>query len=194
MPPCHQVLTLVGCLAAVACGEGNDNDGERSQGPTQVGDEVRGSRVVATVDGQPITADDVLRTKTEGESLADALDRLVELELMAAEALRRGIGTGGTVGRSVDRAIARVLLAREVEEVVNASTVPEERFREAIAPPSRGSPNPNGVMWSTFCLVLRCRAERRRVGSQNAFSLKRGPAVTPIGSFRRFETRWGGTR
>ena len=134
-------MTWVGCgrwrwftiVVLLGCGSGgtvNDSEGRRR---SRVGDEVRGSTVVAVVDGHPITVDDVTGEAQAGEDLEATLKRLVDLELIAEEARARGLAEDPGIQRFVDRTASRLLLRRSIEEEVTALSIPEERFRDAFA-------------------------------------------------------------
>ena len=109
------------------------NTGDWQQGEARVGEALRGSRVVATVDGHPVTLADVEREGLDGEGPAETLRRLIDLELLAAEAERRGFADDDDVKLHTDRVAARELLARAVAEEVSPTTIDEERYRAAYA-------------------------------------------------------------
>jgi hypothetical protein len=75
-----------------------------------------GGRVVSTVDGQPITVEDVERVARSAElSPAEALRRLQRYHLLAGEAERRGFGANAAVRQASRKAAVQELLAMEVE-------------------------------------------------------------------------------
>jgi hypothetical protein len=84
-----------------------------------------GGRVVSTVDGQPITVEDVERVARSAElSPAEALRRLQRYHLLAGEAERRGFGANAAVRRASRKAAVQALLAAEVE--VEAPPSPDD--------------------------------------------------------------------
>jgi hypothetical protein len=98
---------------------------DRPQGGARVGGEV-----VATVDGVPITLDDVRREAEEtGASPPAALRALVDRELLAGEAARLGYGDRRAVRRDVERALVQTLLAGTVEREITDASLDEAAVR-----------------------------------------------------------------
>lgn len=89
------------------------------------------SPVVARVDGDPITADEVALV-ARGEHLAprDALERCVRDRLLVREGLRRGLLDADDAENARWHASIQALLAREVEDRESPATIPRAFFEE----------------------------------------------------------------
>lgn len=96
---------------------------DRAEGaPAQVG-----GRVVSTVDGAPITIDEVaLVARETGLSPLEALRRLQEERALAARATAAGLAEDREVVGAARRAAVRALLAERVEGEVGPEDVPAE--------------------------------------------------------------------
>lgn len=118
------VLLLAGC-------PGGEDDAGGAAPSAREGDAEVGGEVVATVDGVPIGLDDVRRVLREGDLRPrEALARLEEEELLAAEARRRGYRDDPAVRYAARKAMVQALLEREIERAITPATIPEERVRE----------------------------------------------------------------
>jgi len=117
---------LVCCVLLWGCGDDAAEPGaRREQGAATVGGDV-----LATVDGRPITVDEVRRVVRETElGPRQALLRLEERELLAGEASRAGYADDPEVRRATRQAMVQALLEREVEERVTAESITEEAIR-----------------------------------------------------------------
>jgi parvulin-like peptidyl-prolyl isomerase len=84
------------------------------------------------VDGHGISHADVeSELRRGGGTPRGALDRLVERELLAAEATRRGFGAGRDIERGAKRAAVRGLLHAVVEEHITEASIEPDAIREA---------------------------------------------------------------
>jgi hypothetical protein len=116
------IRAVVVLTVFVAAGCGSDRD-PTVAGSAEVRDRpgaVDPGQVVATVDGQPISARDVeslLAEADAGLTPRAALDALVEQQLLAAEARRRGFASSADVAAERDRALARALLEQRVSRI-----------------------------------------------------------------------------
>jgi hypothetical protein len=91
-----------------------------------------GDEVVATVEGRPIYAADVRRQAIAGHlDRKAALDELIDAELVAGEAARRGLDRDLSVHLAAKGALVRRLLATGFEREVTPSTVPAALVRRA---------------------------------------------------------------
>lgn len=114
------------CLAVAGCGRGQGvGVSEQADGTARVG---RG--VVATVDGQGIALDAVVAT-AQATALppSEVVARLVDEELLAREARRRGFGAHPSVHRAVRQSAVQAYLKGELE----AKVMPESINRETVA-------------------------------------------------------------
>ncbi|MBW2462029.1 MAG: peptidyl-prolyl cis-trans isomerase, partial [Deltaproteobacteria bacterium] len=108
---------------APACG---DDDGLAPIAPRPRGTDRVGGMVVATVDGVGITISDVEGlARSAAVTPARALADLIDTELLAAEARRRGYGDRRATRAARARARVRRLLSAHVEEVVTAASIPD---------------------------------------------------------------------
>jgi hypothetical protein len=108
-------LGLVVGMIVVAAGGCGDRGTEGPSAPME-GESRVGGRVVSTVDGEPITVDDVERVAgATGLPPEAALRRLQRFRLLAREAERRGLRERPAVRAAGRRAAVQALLAREVE-------------------------------------------------------------------------------
>src|SRR6185312_14250130 len=86
--------------------------------------------VVATVDGRPIFAGDVARqARAEGVDRKAALDALVDAEVLAGEAARRGFDRDLEVRDETKGALVRRYLKLGFEPTVSPADVPEAVVR-----------------------------------------------------------------
>jgi peptidyl-prolyl cis-trans isomerase D len=100
---------------------------------------------VATVDGHGITVAEVESfARTSGEAPRAAYDRLLTLELLAAEAERRGYEGRPAVRHTRAQAMVQELLRARIEEVVTPASISAEAVaeryeaqRDHFAPPER---------------------------------------------------------
>ncbi|MGF1468786.1 MAG: peptidyl-prolyl cis-trans isomerase [Sandaracinaceae bacterium] len=126
-----RLATLAVALLVVACTSPTAAP-ERERGTAARGAAHVGDGVVATVGGEPIGIDDVVRV-VERYDLPPrlALERLVEQALLAREAQRQGLEEDPRVRRAARRAAVQALLARTVEGDAVAITPlsPEELAR-----------------------------------------------------------------
>lgn len=131
------------CLLAGACG-----DDAGSAGPRTIGQDRVGGRVVSTVDGVGITLEEVERVaRAEGVPPRQALRRLQDDLLLAAEAERRGFGRDRETAGRLRAAGVQKLLEEEVERSVPESSIDDaaiarayEQHRERyVQPEKRGS-------------------------------------------------------
>jgi parvulin-like peptidyl-prolyl isomerase len=108
-------------LAGLAGGGGGGEPAvPRDTGPARAAT----GTVVATVDGVPITADEVRAVMRDRELRAEAALRALEDEaLLFAEAERRGHAARPEVRQGVEQALAQALLVREVEALVPVESV-----------------------------------------------------------------------
>jgi hypothetical protein len=133
-PPGALLAALfVPCLALLSCGDDASEPGPSRKaalrGPVaDVGDDL----VVAEVDGRPILGREVAALVAAlggGVGVEEAARALVDGELLAREAEARGFGRDETVTTARTRALARLLLEREVGGMA-PEDLPEARLRE----------------------------------------------------------------
>jgi hypothetical protein len=121
---------LTGCLVlAAACSPG-DPDPLRpellSPRPASAEDPV-----VARVDGKPIYLSRVASVSAElGLPPREVLEGMIEMELLAGEAERRGLVDEQEVRRIWKKALVQSLLEREVESVVDEDSVSMQDVRD----------------------------------------------------------------
>lgn len=121
-PPAVWAVALWLLAAAGGCGEDGDEAASREQGSATVGGDV-----VSTVDGHPITAEEVRHVAVEVDlGPPEALERLQERELLAAEARRLGYAADPDVLRTTKQALVQALLEREVEHAVGPESITDE--------------------------------------------------------------------
>ena len=119
-------------VAALACGEP-----ERPAAPPPVTVQPVATRadpagrdVVATVNGEPIYADCVATQMTAGSDVDAALDQCVAFELLAQEAIRRGMAADGEVLASRRTEMVRALVDSEFAHTLDdPSDVAENELR-----------------------------------------------------------------
>jgi hypothetical protein len=118
------------CAVLVACqGAKSGTTDSRAGDGSSVG-----GAVIATVDGAPITTRAVEdAARATGLSAADALSRLVEEELLAAEAMRRGHGDADSVDRVKRQSAVQMLLESAVEGTVKPDTISVTTVDQAFA-------------------------------------------------------------
>ena len=125
-------LTLVALIASalpLGCGPGDVPEAPRGE-PEMRGDAEIGGEVVSTVDGAPITLAEVQEQAAgAGSSPAEALRTLQDEALLAAEAARRGYGTGAAVRRAGEKALVQALLA-EIEAEHPPESFSEQQVRD----------------------------------------------------------------
>ncbi len=113
-------------IVVSACGDDGPADAPaREQG----GDDV-GGETVATVDGVGISIDEVeAMVSRTGLSPEQALRKLEEQELLAAEARRRGLGARRETREAGERAMIQRYLIERVEGVVTPASITDEAMR-----------------------------------------------------------------
>lgn len=115
-------------ILAAACGE---DERRADAGERRGGDAELGGQVASTVDGVAIEVAEVREVSREtGLAPAEALRRLQDREVLAAEARRRGYASHPEVILAAKRAAVQALLAREIEAAVPPESFPEEVVRE----------------------------------------------------------------
>jgi parvulin-like peptidyl-prolyl isomerase len=97
---------------------------------------VDGARIpadaVAVVNGRPISAREVAeQARASGVDARQALDALIDAELVAAAAEKRGLGTAPEVVEAMQQALVRRLLAMTFEREVTPEQLPEEEMQAA---------------------------------------------------------------
>jgi hypothetical protein len=115
---------LVGTLTLVAC------EGSEVSAPIVVRDEHIVADGIARVGDRPIGAADVaLRMEAEDLNAEEALERLIDEELLVQEARRRGITEGHDDERALERIMVRAML-HDLEADLTPEAVPDEEVRE----------------------------------------------------------------
>jgi len=110
------LVLAVALLGATACERASRDENTARRSAT--------AQVAATVDGVPITLDEVRWLVAEtGLTPRDALARLIDEQLLVQRAEARGYGKGAQLARELTRARVRALLAHEVEAPVPADDV-----------------------------------------------------------------------
>jgi hypothetical protein len=91
------------------------------------------SEVVALVDGRPITGAEVsTQARAAGTDARTALAALVDAELLAADAERRGLHDDPAVVDAQRRALARRWLTTTFERELTPADIPESELRDAF--------------------------------------------------------------
>jgi hypothetical protein len=125
--------SLLLLLVAVAAGCGQRGGGGAR--PAGGGDEAAAAEagtVVAEVDGVPITAERVARLAAEtGESPREVVERLIDFELLAAEARRRGLTRGADLRETTRKAMVQRYLEVDFERPRTAAAIPDAWLRKA---------------------------------------------------------------
>jgi len=127
-------LALAVALAAFgsSCGEEPAAGPDATRRPGDRRATPAADRIAALVDGVPITVDDVQGLVDEadgGVSAAEALDALVQQQLLAAEAERRGFGADDEVDAERRKALARALVELQADGVT-VDTLDQEKLRK----------------------------------------------------------------
>lgn len=117
-------LSLMGC-------DTDEEQGSTSESSFEVPlDE--GDVAVATVDGVPITKRRVVHLAEEtGRPPREVVERLIEFELLAAEARRRGLAADREVLHTVRQAMIQRYLEKEFEETRRVADVPDDVVEKA---------------------------------------------------------------
>ena len=124
-------LALPALALVAGCAADRDRDRNRDHGRTHPGEARAGSDdpVVARVDGVPIQASEVARqARLAHTSARAALEELVRMELLAAEARRLGHGEDADVRKEAKRASVRRFLLATFETDFTAKDVPESEL------------------------------------------------------------------
>lgn len=105
---------VTACCLLAACGGGEVSDSPATGPAVDLTEEAGGRIVVAEVDGRPIYGDCVSRQAPlhDGDRRA-ALDACIDIELLVAEAHRRGLDADPEVRDAGKREMVRALLERE---------------------------------------------------------------------------------
>ena len=84
------------------------------------------SQVVARVNDRPITTHDLLWQMRDGKDRAEALQDLIDRELLAQEAARRGIHLQPAIGKLQRRAMAHRLIKRDFGDKFTRASIPDD--------------------------------------------------------------------
>lgn len=115
-------LTLLGCGA-------REREGVTARAEAKRADD---DTVIATVDGQAIRAAQVeLQARAAGVSPKEALEELINAEVVAAEATRRGLAADPSVREGIQGEMVRRFLAETFEKSVTSAAVTDEDLRHA---------------------------------------------------------------
>lgn len=125
-------LPLLLALVVAGPGCGHDGAGGRRAGSSDAAAATEGGAVVAVVDGVPITAERVARLAAEtGEAPRDVVERLIDFELLAAEARRRGLTRGADLRATTRKAMVQRYLEEAFERPRSPAAIPDGRLRDA---------------------------------------------------------------
>jgi len=108
--------------------------GCRGAGPTArsgAASRVEPHEVVARVDGRRVLAADLRHQMRRGADRRKALDDLIAFELLAGEALRRGLDRDPSVVRARKRALANLMVRRSFGDHFTKASIPERLLRQA---------------------------------------------------------------
>lgn len=101
-------------IACAACGDSASDPPELERGPEVSLEQTAGELLVARVGGVPIYGDCVAAQATErGLEPAEALEACIDIEVLVAEARRRGLTADPEVAAAGEREMVRALLDRE---------------------------------------------------------------------------------
>ena len=185
---CHRLRPRrgwVGALpgvAALALLFGCGDEGSGSAG------DIGGRRVdtiVATVDGEPIGAAEVLALMREGATREEALDARVRERLLAEEATRRGYAARADAHAEGQRALARALLEQiESEHPLRTATRAEARARFDELRGQHERPETRAGSVVRIELPAGADAGRRARGQRVAETLRRELGRDPAGTLR----------
>jgi peptidyl-prolyl cis-trans isomerase C len=121
-----------GVLALIGCGRGQGPRADGWQVPLSAPGpaDPDADPVVATVDGRPIRASDVaLQARAKGEPAKAALAELIDGELLAGEAARRGLDRDRDALEAARAEGVRQLVARTFEKEVTPESIPMNGVR-----------------------------------------------------------------
>ena len=120
-------MVLVAALAGICLAGGC---GQEQQPATGAGvaltPEVDPSQGVARVNDRPITAGDLRQQMRSGKDRGAALQELIEQELLAQEAERRGYHRQPSIGKLQRKAMARRLIQREFGDKFTKASIPDD--------------------------------------------------------------------
>jgi hypothetical protein len=188
-------LLLAWAVFVAACGPGGApspgrDEAARVAGTTAVADEA----VLARVDGEPITARDVIRLMEDSEDAGDperALRALIDQHLLASEAERRGLGDAAEVRIERGRALARALLEEIGRDVTAADLDVAEMERYYASRIERYVHGPQRLVVHAVILAGKGRLapeEARTAAFEMGKALGR---ATDEGSFREIAAGFG---
>lgn len=121
------VVVALGALALAGC-TADSNAPHRAQRDVHVV-----ADPVARVGGHAIGASEVKgRMAADGISASDALERLIDEEILVQEALRRGFTMDHEDERAIDRLMVRAML-RDLEKEITPESISEQEVRESYA-------------------------------------------------------------
>jgi hypothetical protein len=90
-----------------------------------------GDAIVATVEGRPIRASEIAaEARARGVSVKEALDDLITAEVLAGEAVRRGLDKNLDAQEAAEATAVRRLLATRFEAEVTPASVPMSLLRQ----------------------------------------------------------------
>ncbi len=131
-----RVAVVAAVVALSACAPERPSDISRKRGERQSGS-TQESKVVAIVEGEELTAQDYERRLstlapyaraqyTERERRVELLESMVDLELLADEAERRGMGQDPAVRQAMKETMAKLVVADEIRTAVSFDSITRE--------------------------------------------------------------------
>lgn len=98
---------------------------------TSLTPKTRAGEVVATVNGEPIFAADLVLQMRDGQTKKEALHARIQFELLAQESVRRGLHNTREVRDIAQRSAAQLLIRRAFGEVFRKENVAETYIAQA---------------------------------------------------------------
>jgi len=136
---------VVSALVALGCESPGETDAPRPEGQQQIS-VAEGDVVVAEVDGVPITASRVRQlSEATGRPPAEVVERLVEFELLAAEARRRGFSRDRGARHAKRQALVQRYLEAEFEASHRQEDMTEAMLRAAYEHNKRAFVRPRAI-------------------------------------------------
>jgi hypothetical protein len=151
-----RAAALAALALGAACGGPRDQGGPPAAGPEVAHRaEAAGRTVVATVEGEPVYDDCVIRQAEAGAlSREEALDQCIAFELLAQEALRRGYQGDEDVLEARKIEMVRGLVASEfVPTIDDPSDIPDRDLEELWDRRLRSRYNKPERRAATYCRV-----------------------------------------
>lgn len=186
-------------LTTLACNNSDTQGEDPSHDDSNLAED---AVVVATVDGVPITSDRVSRLVEEtGSSPREIVEKLIEFELLAAEARRRGLEDAREVNQAGRKAMIQRYIEEEFETTHFVSDIPDAILENAYNQNIRRFKHPRLLKVAHILVVARgkkatkeFRGKAHRLAEKIAGEAKKAATLDEFRDIASRHNKTGGMR